>query len=83
MDHRYDLKWQIPCCDFFQRQEIVDGAGEAGGRQNQKKGKRLFTKMAPQSHMLPAGLHICPAPDETVLIGLTETGDSQKFLSLF
>lgn len=52
MDHWFDLKWQIPCCDFFQRQEIVEGWGRQGGGRSRGW---VFTKMP------PAHLHFCPA----------------------
>lgn len=53
MDHWFDLKWQIPCCDFVSRQEI---AGSGGGGRIRKRAGDVFTIVAaaPTCH-----LHVC------------------------
>lgn len=65
MDHWFDLKRKIPCCDFFQRQEIVGGWEEgAGGRV--RKGREMSIHYASSlvscSRMPPAYPHAYPAP---------------------
>lgn len=59
MDHWFDAKWQSPCCDFFQRQEIVGGQGEAESGERAGEGHSL--SMASCSRIPPARLPTCEA----------------------
>lgn len=66
MDHWFDLKWQIPCCDFFQKKETVGGGEETKSKQGQRMSVHQNDLLLPHAASTSAylscsrcHLHVC------------------------